>query len=76
MLYSNCSGGLPNIILTGKSGFGIFWSPRKILTGRKRRDVFTCLSTRGDCPGNQGMLDLLLGSKNLYLISKLLDFKN
>lgn len=24
MLYSNCSGGLPNIILTGKSGFPFF----------------------------------------------------
>lgn len=48
MLYSNCSGGLPNIILTGKSGFGFFWSLRKILTGHKQRDVLTCLSSGGD----------------------------
>lgn len=25
-MYSNCSGGLPNIILTGKSGFISFWT--------------------------------------------------
>lgn len=77
MLYSNCSGGLPNIILTGKSGFSFFWSLRKILTGHKQRDAFTCLSRRGDWAGvNQSMLDLLSGSKNVYLFSKLLDLKD
>lgn len=39
MLYSNCSGGLPNIILTGKWDVILFWSHGKGWTGHRGQHI-------------------------------------